>query len=422
MGRGVAYGTGDPAHLQNVPAGRMGAWADAPGGFAEVCGLEPDGFAERRAYGDYLVRQLEEVAASGLVTLVGGAVAAARPIAGCPSTTPSSGRGPPPRASSGRKWRVELDDGRVITADQVVLATGNGRPSPFAIAGWPEAAMVQDPWSGEAAARLAEIGRSGAPLLLIGTGLTMVDVVLTLDRLGPSTGSGQASVTAVSRRGLVPRAHEHGVPAMAAPELGEVPERLSDAVAWLRARGAEPGWRAAVDSLRPVTQALWAGWPEDKKARFLRHARPWWDVHRHRIAPDAAAVLERWQSEGRLEILAGPSIRACGATQDERGVVIRLRGGGERHVAAELAVNCTGPAERLGDGANPLLARMLGDGLIAAGELGLGVRVDADSRAGPGLWAVGPPTRGRWWEITAVPDIRVQAERVARAIAAAAAG
>ena len=102
--------------------------------------------------------------------------------------------------------------------------------------------------------------------------------------------------------------------------------------------------------------------------------------------------------------------------------MIRLRGGGERHVAAELAVNCTGPAERLGDGANPLLARMLGDGLIAAGELGLGVRVDADSRAGPGLWAVGPPTRGRWWEITAVPDIRVQAERVARAIAAAAAG
>ncbi len=433
-GRGIAYGTGDPAHLLNVPAGRMSAWPDAPGDFADAVSVEPERFAERRAYGDYLRGQLEAAVVGGAVTLVDGIVRALRYAAA-----------PLLRVSGG--WEVELEDGSAVHAETVVLATGNGRPAPFVIPGWPEERMVQDPWGAEAGERLRAVAEEGAPLLLVGTGLTMVDVVLTLERLGYG-----GEVTAVSRRGLVPRAHlstglETGS-ALAPAEIGDVPERLSDAVAWLRARGGKDDWRAAVDSLRPVSQALWAGWDAATRARFARHARPWWDVHRHRIAPEAAAVVERWRSEGRLRVMAGPSIRACGptqddpsirplrqaqeATQDER-VLVRVRGGSEVMVRAALAVNCTGPAERLAGSDNGLLRQMLADGLIAPGELGLGVRVDdeccvlrdgpstgsvpaQDERSGS-LYAVGPLTRGRWWEITAVPDIRVQAERVAATIA-----
>ena len=388
-GRGIAYGTRDGAHLLNVPAGKMSALPDQPDHFSIAAGTEPDAFAERRDYGDYLAAMLADFAAEDAIELVDGEVSKA---------TPSPGRG----------WTVTLENGRDLAADNLVLATGNGRPAPFVIPGWADAHMVQDPWAAAAGERLREAAEEGWPLLLIGTGLTMVDVVLTLDRLGY-----RGVVTAVSRRGLVPRAHHAGVVPLPPPELGEIPPNLSDAAAWLRARGVGVDWRSAIDSLRPVSQALWSGWPGDKKSRFARHARPWWDVHRHRIAPEAAAVIERWVGDKRLTVLAGRVIE--GASGQIR---VARRGGGQAAIEARLAINCTGPSEKLAGSPNPLLRQLLADGLIAPGELGVGVRVDGDCRAGEGLWAVGPLTKGRWWEITAVPDIRVQVERVAEQIAA----
>ena len=386
-GRGIAYSTADPAHLLNVPAMKMSAWPDAPQDFSESAGQSDGAFAERRAYGDYLRGQLEQAAAEGAVTFAEGqAVSASR---------------------TGEGWRIALDDGRELEAEQLALATGNGRPEPFEIPGWHDEDIVQDPWSAEAQGALAEAAANAWPVLLIGTGLTMVDLVLTLDRLGH-----RGQVTAVSRRGLVPRAHQAGVTPLPAPDAAEIPEALSDAVAWLRARGLGVDWRAAVDSLRPISQALWASWPNETKARFLRHARPWWDVHRHRIAPEAAAVIARWQDEGRLMVMAG-RIR-----EGVDGVVrIARRGDDLAEVAARLGVNCTGPNSQITHSRNPLLRQMLHDGLIAPGTLGLGISAGRDARAGEGLWALGPMTKGEWWEITAVPDIRVQVEQVAAAIA-----
>lgn len=389
-GRGTAYATRDPAHLLNVPAGKMSAWPDAPDDFAAAAGMAPDAFAERGDFGAYLSGQLDAAIAAGAVEFVDGQAIEARPS-----------------TNSGRTvWGIVTDRGTRIEAEALVLATGNGRPAPFAIPGWPEEAMIQDPWSAAAAERLAA-ARGGDPLLLIGTGLTMVDVVLTLDRLGY-----RGAMTAVSRRGLIPRAHSPDVAPLPAPEPGEIPEELSDATAWLRARGEDGGWRSAVDSLRPVSQALWAGWDEETKARFVRHARPWWDVHRHRIAPEAAAVVERWQADGRLTVMAGRI--QSGA---DGAVTIARRGGGMAEIAARLAVNCTGPNEQLAASGNVLIRQLLGDGLVAPGALGIGIAVDDEYRAGDGLWAMGHLTKGAKWEITAVPDIRVQAERMAEMLA-----
>lgn len=115
-------------------------------------------------------------------------------------------------------------------------------------------------------------------------------------------------------------------------------------------------------------------------------------------------------------------------------VRIGRRGGGTVEVPASLVVNCTGPSERLEATRNPLLGQMLGDGLIAAGPLGIGIACGEDGEAlrhaaAPGaaaaqdervggLWALGPLAKGEYWEITAVPDIRVQVEQVAQRIAA----
>lgn len=388
-GRGIAYSTGDAAHLLNVPAMKMSAWPDAPRDFAETAQMADGAFAERRTYGDYLRSQLQPAVADGAVTLVDGqAVSAGRTDDG---------------------WRIALDDGREVDAEQLALATGNGRPDPFQIPGWPDDAIVQDPWSAETQSRLEQAAKEGQSVLLIGTGLTMVDLVLTLDRTGH-----HVPVTAVSRRGLVPRAHAPGVTPLAAPDVAEIPATLSDAVAWLRALGPGTDWRAAVDSMRPITQSLWAGWPDDVKARFLRHARPWWDVHRHRIAPEAAAVIDRWREEGRLAVVAGR------IGEGRRGAVtVVRRGNGPTEIAAKLAINCTGPSARIANMKNPLLRQMMDDRLIAPGPQDLGVRTDGHARAGEKVWALGPLTKGQWWEITAVPDIRIQAEKLAEEIAKA---
>lgn len=401
--RGVAYGTSDPAHLLNVAAGRMSAWPEAPDDFAAEAGADPGVFAARWDYGTYLKAQLDAAIEARSVQAVDAQAIAARPVRGT--------------------WAVTLDAGATFEAQTLVLATGNGRPAPFAVPGYPEDAILQNPWGVEAETRLTAAASDGAPLVLIGTGLTMVDVVLTLDRLGYS-----GKVTAVSRRGLTPRAHHLGLAPLRAPNVNEVPRQLSDALAWLRGIGFDTDWRAAVDSVRPISQATWEGWSDAVKARFVRHVRPWWDVHRHRIAPRAAEVVERWQETGKLTVLAG---RIVAGSDD--CIRIALRGSDRTiEVKASLAVNCTGPSEQLAASANPLLRQMLSDGLIAPGELGLGIMVDQDSRPvlafgagvaeapedeGGELYAVGPLTKGRWWEISAVPDIRVQVEQMAARIA-----
>ena len=254
-------------------------------------------------------------------------------------------------------------------------------------------------------------GGGGLPVLLIGTGLTMVDVVLSLEAAGH-----RGTITAASRRGLVPRAHADGG---GTADASDAPEGdLVALIRWLRRTSAGAGWRAAVDSLRPGTQRLWQSMGETQQRRFLRHARPWWDVHRHRIAPEVARQIRGAIEEGRLEVLAG-RITSVEPVDDGLQIGIARRGAEGRSIArtAAFAFNCTGPLGSIERTRDPLLRQLLDDGLVAPDALGMGIAVDERSRAGLRMWAVGPPTKGRFWEIVAVPDIRVQAQAVAADIA-----
>jgi uncharacterized NAD(P)/FAD-binding protein YdhS len=246
---------------------------------------------------------------------------------------------------------------------------------------------------------------------LVGTGLTMVDVVLSLDAAGH-----KGSILALSRRGQAPRAHADFEPAPV--EQGEVPHaRLAAMWRWLRRRSAEVGWRAAVDSLRPHSHALWQSLNDDEQRRFLRHARPWWDVHRHRIAPEVAATIARMVAEGRLQIMAG---RIISATERPEGIDVELRRRGSDTPQGRTfaySFNCTGPLHSIERTRDPLLRSLFDAGVTHPDRLGIGLKVDEKSRAGERLWALGPLTKGRYWEIIAVPDIREQAADVAGDIA-----
>ena len=393
-GRGVAYSTGRPEHLLNVPARRMSAYPADPDHFANWYaerGGDAEAFAPRMLYGDYLEEQLAG-AGEGLEIVRGEAV---------------------DLASDGS---LRLADGRTILADAAVIAPGNFKPAtPSRI----DPALlgplwVDDPWAGASSEGLDP----GDTILLLGTGLTAVDAILTLD----ATGFG-GRIVALSRRGLAPRGHAEREP-MGAP-TGELPSDCVGLLRRVRARSAEIGWRSAVHELRSVTQDLWAGASETERRRFLRHLRPWWDVHRHKIAPAIADRIEEMQQSARL-VVAGAKLTSAEPEDDHALVRFRPRGSDrEESLRVARIVNCTGPEADIVRSGEPFLSALLGSGRIRPDPLRIGIDVDsecraidAEGRASDRLYAIGPVTRGAFWESVAVPDIRVQAERIAERIMA----
>jgi uncharacterized NAD(P)/FAD-binding protein YdhS len=392
MGRGVAYSTTEPAHLLNLRAERMSAWSGEPDHFAryfETGGGEPRGFAQRRQFARYLGKILDEAVTSGSIELV--------------EATAVGG------TRDGGNWRVDFNDGSSIEAQALVLATGNQEPDLLGAFAGMEPRFIGNPWGTEARSATEDVAETRQAVLLIGTGLTMVDLVLSL------TGAGhQGKIVALSRRGLAPRAHADFD--AASVESGELPAGLCDLLRWLRRRSAGAGWRAAIDSLRPHSHDLWQGLNIEEQRRFLRHARPWWDVHRHRIAPEVAATIAQMIAEERLEIIAG---RIVAVREVPGGLQVEFRRRGATEVESgtfAYAFNCTGPLHAIARSRDPLLRSLLDAGQVRPDQLGIGLDVDADCRAGTRLWALGPLTKGRYWEIIAVPDIREQAAAVAQDI------
>jgi len=408
FGLGVAYATDNPEHLLNVRVGNMSPFPDQPRGLRDWLEQESgervdDGaFASRATYGRYLRTLLAEA--------IGGADGAARLLLAPDEAVDVAQR-------DGRIV-VTLAMGLKVEARAAVLAIGamgTAAPAPGLETLGP-GQYADDPWAPGALDDLPD----DAPVLLLGSGLTMVDVALSLARRGR-----HGPVLALSRRGLAPRSHAGGWnahhPAMAAPESS-----LSQRLKWVRRRADEIGWREAVDALRPHTQSIWREASVAEQRRFLRHLRPWWDVHRHRMAPPVAARIEAMREAGQLTIAAG---RLIGAEPADDRVQVTWRGRGEDRVTRRVfgrVINCTGWG---GDmrGANAGLIRAL----IERGEarvdcLGLGLDVDGhgrlqmrDGAPHPGLFALGPITRGAFWESVAVPDIRNQAASLAERLISA---
>ena len=399
--RGAAYGTEQPDHLLNVRASGMSAFADRPDHFADwfaASGGAPEHFAQRRVYGRYLGELLEAARArhgERLQTLE-AEVAAIEP--------------------DGMGERLHLADRREIHADAVVLAVGNLPPEPtrgIDPSTLSPGIYVDNAWAADLSAGLSDDDQ----VLLVGTGLTAIDAALSLE----SAGFG-GRILAISRRGLLPRAHASS-PNPPAATPAQIEPRCTTLLRVVR-EGVDGDWRRAVDSLRPVTQSLWRDADETERRRFLRHLRPWWDVHRHRIAPSIAARIEGMERAGRLEVRAGKIVDAR-ADGDAALVRWRPRASTEtQEVRVRRIVNCTGPQADLSRAGEPLLDSLLAAGRIRSDACRIGIDVDEEFRTfdsagapSPTLYTIGPMTRGTFWEIVAVPDIRHQVRALADKLA-----
>ena len=396
FGPGTAYDTGNADHLLNVRLGNMSAFPDEPGHLSDWLARQPSWqasgqFITRGAFGAYLMQLLEEALTDnpGRFDLVRGeAVALDR------------GEG---------EWRLSLAGGEALAADAVVLAVGNQEPAtPEGV----EAEVrrsplyVENPWTAN------DLPDSARKILLIGSGLTAVDVALTLERSG-------RTVTMMSRHGLLPRAHASGAAGVVTARFAGSPAQVLGQV---RRLAREQDWRDVMDALRAQAGALWRDWDQFERLRFLRHLRPLWEVHRHRLAPAVSRRVSGLIASGQLGIVPA---RLVALRLSGRGIKATYRLRHERAPSSrqfDAVVNCTGPLGRLAQSRDPLIVQLLRRRLVEPDPLGLGFHVGPDGRLvstreeSRSLFVVGPLSRGAFWEMTSVPDLRLQAQEAARQI------
>lgn len=415
VGRGVAYGLRRPEYLLNVAARNMSAFPDKPDDFLQWLRtraefeLSPEielreRFVPRQIYGDYLrsivQRHLEspsELTATSAEFVFGEAVDIEPREDGCV---------------------VRLADGSALEADRVVLATGNEAPAPLpgteALTDHP--GWVGNPWQ-QWEKRLPPYDGS---IALLGTGLTAVDAILTLRDIG-----WMGQINAVSRHGWFPHGHFRGIeypefpPAdvdLALLGLDELLALIEKHCALLHERNANPA--IIVDKLRPYTQQIWSGFSQSERLTFAKKHAARWNVFRHPIAPDIHAQITSSQLTGQLRV------HASGVTKVKavhEGILIELQNGDS--LVADLVLNATGPTTRFTATRSVLLRNLLWRRLIAPDSTDMGVRIDADhtvlnddGERSPWLLALGPILRGTYWETIAVPELRVQARRVAETL------
>ncbi|MGE4065031.1 MAG: FAD/NAD(P)-binding protein [Rhodospirillaceae bacterium] len=407
LGRGAAYGTDNPEHLLNVRAGNMSAFPQDPQHFhawlAARTGSAPSSsdFVSRMRFGEYVgdVFQRAVAAAAGThrVSLISGLATALH-------TEPQPG--------------VTLEDGRRLGFDRIALCFGNLPPADAPGLTAPARASphyIHDPWRTR---ELRAISTSD-DVVIVGSGLTMADVVQSLAGQGH-----KGPIQVVSRHGLVPLRHEARNPYQMVQPMGSlrtVFRALRAEAGKAPARGA--GWRDVVDALRPWTASIWQDMSQDDRRRFLRHIRPYWEVFRHRLAPAVADTLSGLQHKGQLVVSAGRVERIDWV---DKRFEVKVRPRGTRHsisFAPKWVVNCTGPQSDYAQTSNPMVRSAVAAGVLRADPLQLGLDVthdgaviDANGRASTTIYALGPPTRGAFWEMVAVPDIRHECARMAEVL------
>jgi uncharacterized NAD(P)/FAD-binding protein YdhS len=174
---------------------------------------------------------------------------------------------------------------------------------------------------------------------------------------------------------------------------------------WFRRTVREhPGdWRSVVDALRPFSQRIWQNWGQADRRAFLTRLRPYWNIHRHRLPGAIHDRLAAAIASGRITIR------------------LTLRDEAPDTASYAQIYDCRGLFADMEQSSNRLLEWLIQRGRIRPDPLHIGIDVTPecqiiarDGTPSDLLYALGPLTRGTFFEIEAVPDIRMQAAALAR--------
>ena len=417
FGPGIPYRTRNPEHRLNVPAIRMSAFGDHPSHFLDwLKAREPDAteasYATRGIYGEYLTRVLEEAVRDcpGHISLsrIEGEVTDAR-------LDP---------AGTGRGEVVITLDGAATRLDHLVIATGpvgGGDPVPVPESLREKGIYVPNSWDEQAVLP----ARGDEEVLIIGTGLTMVDVALTL---GAGDGAARPRVRAVSRNGLVPKTHRPGLTSISTPSVPpEGPIGIIDllgafATELLRAGAEGRSWRDAIDSMRSVTPAAWRRLPREDRLWFIRNLNRLWEVHRYRIAPQVSTRFDQLLASGQLTVEAA----RIGSIEDagSRARVSLLTASGTETAEFDRVISACGASTSVSADAPEPIPSLVGSGAIRSDDIDLGLDTDRDGairdsagNRSPFFSTLGSLRRGVEWETIGVTELRWQSQEIAHRLA-----
>jgi uncharacterized NAD(P)/FAD-binding protein YdhS len=407
LGRGVAFGTHFASHVLNVPASKMSAFPDDPDHFVRkaredgrASAIDPDSFISRKIYGQYVEHNLFEALCAAHPNVTFDRIAEEAIGIDLGSD----------------EWaHIKFNSGCGLVADKVVLAIGNLHPADPPIADssfYHSHRYFSRAWSDSSLRWLFP----DEPILLLGAGLTCIDVICALYEQGH-----KGVIHVVSRRGLLPHVHKACEPA----EPFLTGDDAKEGINWLFRRVRHEAevaiaqgrdWRSVIDSIRPVTQGLWRNLRLTDKRRFIRHARPYWEAHRHRCAPAPHKLVAELIGSGQVVLHAG-RVRRYIESRHCVGVEIDRRIKAETDkISVNRVINCTGPLSDYRKLQQPLMKDLMVQGAIRPDDVHQGLAVteqgrliDADGIPSRLLYTLGPPTKGTFWESTAVPEIRQQA-------------
>ena len=402
-GPGLAYGAASAEHLLNVPAGKMSAFPELPDHFLNwatqnpevtfslgISSINPGSFLPRLVYGKYLKELIADASKkTDRLHLIDAEAIDIEPL-------PDGGS------------QIRFADGGSLQANDVVLAWGNFPPTaPRNTEEEPVTGFLHNPWSQGVRETLAK----AEPILILGSGLTCLDLLATAKQIGR-----RGAVHVLSRHGRFPQKHKPAPAYKAFLKRDALPHTIRNLFRLVRreinkAAYEDINWRAVIDSLRPFTQDLWRGFDDAERRRFLRHVKSLWETIRHRAAPAMVAAKEYLDEHhqlirhrGRLENIA----------KNDQGVSVTFRPYGSTEsqtLHVQAVINATGPESDPQRIQSALLTNLISRGMVKPDALGLGIGITNEQDP---LHTVGSLRKGTLWESTAVPELRVQAVELAR--------
>jgi uncharacterized NAD(P)/FAD-binding protein YdhS len=428
LGLGLAYSTSCDEHLLNVSAAGMSALADEPDHFLKYArskdpAVKAEDFLPRKFFGGYVQELLNTAIAEAKADFHTFTAVQQKAIDIDENTDEDTDED----IDKIRPLKVLLNNDQTLEADIVVLALGNlagGQPAWLDKLPMTSAHYIHNPWNTEA----IEAIDSTDSVLLVGTGLTAVDKIIELKARGHV-----GSITAVSRHGLLPRRHLD-MPELHPPQFiwddnAEFKLSALSALKLVRRQSAQAvNWQAGVDSFRSITQKWWGNLALSEKRNFMRHLQTYWDIHRHRMAPSIAAKIESYQKSGQLRVLSG-GIKQMQEKLDKKNaklkvaVTIQERYSKAQTILVDRVINCTGPQLKLKAIDSQLMANLHKRGLIAPDATGAGINclssgkiIDSDGKTNNRLFAIGPLLKAVLLESVAVPELKGQAQALAKLI------
>ena len=396
--KGYAYSTIEEGHLLNVRANNMSIFFDEPTHFTQWLNqhyphYNPTDFVPRKIFGEYVNDIFENTKKTNQLVFI---TQLAEEVISIDKLDDS----------------FELKTKNTYLVQKLVLAFGNFLPPhPKSISS--DYISSENYFQNAFHPSLTHKILNKNNITIIGSGLTMIDVVISL-----SKNKYKGLIHIISPHAYVPDVHHENAFPSVSPfieekkiySLSEILSIVNKQLKIAKNQGLNP--HSIIDVMRPYFQNIWVNFSIDEKHQFLRHLRHKWGVARHRAPMQSMIVFQELISNNKIGLIKG---RVFDIKYSEKNFVIFYSNSQQssQTLKTDLIINCTGPEADYTKIKMPLIQNLLKNQIITPNFIKYGINAQKDGQISQNVYTLGPPLKGVLWESTAVPEISAQAYKLA---------